>query len=198
MVCSRSLHQRIKLSRTDSTISYGDQSSSSLIQDLDLGSIDPSSTIDHVVYLRSPVASTRIVDLSIEASLTDPNSGTGQERSQHVEEISHTISIPISEPLDISSNVIYRHKSTSTGEDGVEGWASVMSVLDVPGTRDLEIEGITIEPRVSYHFLIRSSPRGIGHIRTTRLTSQNEAVHCVSTSLAQAAGGFPQSKSRAW
>lgn len=132
------------LIEVDTSISYGDQSSTSLIQDLDLGAIEPDSTIDQVIHLRSPFASTRIIDLSLEASLTD-----SRDETTHVEDIAHTLSIPISDPLDLASNVIYRHKSSATVEDGIEGWATVMSVLNVLGKRDLSIENIAIEARVS-------------------------------------------------
>lgn len=135
-----------ELKGVDTIISYGKQSSSTLIQDLDLGSVEPSSTIDQVLHLRSPIASMRVVDLSLEATLTD---SITEDSPQHVEDINHTISLPISDPLTVSSSVIYRHKSSATESDGVEGWASVMSTLNVPGKRDLEIESITIEPRVS-------------------------------------------------
>lgn len=178
----------IKLKDVDTSIEYENQRSASLIQDIKLGPIESSTTIDRVLYLRSPIASTRIVDLSIEASLTEAT--VDEDSTQQIEEIGHTLSIPISDPLDISSSVIYRHSSNATPEDGVEGWASVMSVVNVPGTRDLTIEDVSIEPRVSPGSLSRWTS-------ALKLTWQNEVVECVSSSLSLAGPSkFPQSESQ--
>lgn len=100
--------------------------------------------MDKVVYLRAAQPSTRIIDVSVQASL-----GEGADESQAVEQINHTISVPIDDPLQVSSTVLYRHGSRATGDDGVEGWATVMSVLTMPGSRPLIIDDIKIEPKVS-------------------------------------------------
>ena len=67
--------------------------------------------------------------------------------SGRVEEINHTVELAIEDPLEISSSVMYRHSSREAGGDGVEGWASVMSLLSVSG-RGMEVVSIDIEPKV--------------------------------------------------
>ena len=64
-----------------------------------------------------------------------------------MEEINHTVELAIEDPFEISSSVMYRHSSRAAGGDGVEGWASVMSLLSVPG-RGMEVSTIDIEPKV--------------------------------------------------
>jgi hypothetical protein len=128
----------------DTTITYGDETSHSLIQDIDLGAIGPSSSLDSVVYLRSPIASTRIIDFSLQASLTK-----AVDELQRVEEVNYTVSVPVTDPLRFSSSVTYRHESKATGTDGVEGWATVISLLSVPGSRPLTVTNIKIQSNVS-------------------------------------------------
>jgi hypothetical protein len=64
-----------------------------------------------------------------------------------VEDINHTVELAVEDPFGISSNVMYRHVSRAAGEDGVEGWASVMSLLSVTG-RGMIVESINIESKV--------------------------------------------------
>jgi hypothetical protein len=64
-----------------------------------------------------------------------------------VEDINHTVELAVEDPFNISSNVMYRHVSRAAREDGIEGWASVMSLLSVTG-RGVIVESINIEPKV--------------------------------------------------
>jgi hypothetical protein len=64
-----------------------------------------------------------------------------------VEDINHTVELAVEDPFNISSNVMYRHASRPDGEDGIEGWASVMSLLSVTG-KGMIVESIDIAPKV--------------------------------------------------
>lgn len=123
---------------------HKDEVSHSLIQDIQLGGVDPSTSVETVIYLRSPIVSTRVLDFSLQASLTD-----GADELQRVEEVNQTVSVPIVDPLRASSAVTYRHGSRSTGEDSVEGWATVLSLLTIFGSRPLTITNIMVEANVS-------------------------------------------------
>jgi hypothetical protein len=82
-----------------------------------------------------------MIDISLQASLTD-------DESERVEEVNHTLTLDVEDPFEISTQVMYRHASGASNE-GVEGWATVMSLLTLPGTRGVTIDSIEIEAKVS-------------------------------------------------
>jgi len=126
---------------TDLTAKYEDQETTSLLQDISLGHLEPSSTIEKTIHIEALYPGTKLIDLSLQASL-DENMESGR-----VEEINHTVELAIEDPFKISSSVMYRQSSRAAEGDGVEGWASVMSLLSVSG-RGMEVVSIDIEPKV--------------------------------------------------
>jgi len=64
-----------------------------------------------------------------------------------VEEVNHTLTLDVEDPFELSTQVMYRHASASTG-DGVEGWGTVMSLVSLPGKRGMTIESIEVEAKV--------------------------------------------------
>jgi hypothetical protein len=82
-----------------------------------------------------------MIDISLQASLTD-------DESERVEEVNHTLTLNVEDPFEQSTQVMYRHASTASSE-GVEGWATVMSLLTLPGAKGLTIDSIEIEAKVS-------------------------------------------------
>jgi hypothetical protein len=80
-----------------------------------------------------------LIDLSIQVSLDDGLEG-------RAEEINHTVEVIIDDPFDLASSVMYRHSSNP--DQGAEGWATVMSLISVPGLRGMTIESIDIEAKV--------------------------------------------------
>lgn len=83
-----------------------------------------------------------MIDISLQASLSDDD-------SQRIEEINHTFTLNVEEPFEVSTQVMYRHASRAS-VDGVEGWATVMSLLRLPGTRGMIIDSINIEAKVRH------------------------------------------------
>lgn len=126
---------------SDLTAKYEDQVTTSLLQDISLGHLEPSSTIEKTIHIKALYPGTKLIDLSLQASL-DENVESGR-----VEEINHTVELVIEDPFEVSTSVMYRHSSRAAEGDGVEGWASVMSLLSVSG-RGMEVSSIDIEPKV--------------------------------------------------
>ena len=93
--------------------------------------------------MQSPIASIRVVDLSLQAGLASL-----VDETQRIEEVNHTVTIPIVDPLHASSRVMYRHGSRATGDDGVEGWATVFSTITVPGKRPITVQSIDLAAKV--------------------------------------------------
>lgn len=138
----------------DTTIIHGDETSQSLIQDIDLGAIEATASVEATIYLLTQFASTRVIDFSLQASLT-----AAQDETQRIEEVNHTVSIPVIDPFRASSTVTYRHASQATGTDGVEGWATVMSLLLPTGHRPLTATNINIQAIVSDECLLSRHAR---------------------------------------
>lgn len=138
----------------DTTISFEEQSSQSLIQDIDLGTLDPQATIERTIHLQSPLASTRIVDFSLQAALSSL-----EDEEQRIQEVNHTVSVPVVDPLQASSSVVYRHGSRATGEDGIDGWATVFSTITVPGLRLVKVAKVDIEAKVSLKHVFRNEAK---------------------------------------
>jgi hypothetical protein len=82
-----------------------------------------------------------MIDISLQASL-------GDDESERVEEVNHTLTLDVEDPFEISTQVMYRHASQASTE-GVEGWGTVMSLLSLPGKRGMTIDSIEIEAKVS-------------------------------------------------
>jgi len=82
-----------------------------------------------------------MIDVSLQCSLND-------DESDRVEEVNHTLTLDVEDPFELSTQVMYRHASASSG-DGVEGWGTVMSLLSLPGKRGITIDSIDIEAKVS-------------------------------------------------
>jgi len=125
-------------------VKYEDQESTSLLQDIDLGPLEPSCSIDKIVHITSRSPGSKLIDVSLQASL-------GADDTQRIEEVNHTINLEVQDPFDISTQVMYRHASRPSS-DGVEGWATVMSLLNLSGTRGISIDSIEIEAKVSHLF----------------------------------------------
>jgi len=130
---------------------YEEQESTSLLQDIDLGPLESSCSIDKIVHITSRSPGSKLIDVSLQASLSDDD-------SQRIEEVNHTINFEVEDPFDISTQVMYRHASRPS-TDGVEGWATVMSLLNLSGTRGINIDSIEIEAKVSHHLRIWADSR---------------------------------------
>jgi len=126
---------------TDLTAKYEDQESTSLLQDIILGPLEPSSSIEKTVYITSLSPGSKMIDISLQASL-------GDDESERVEEVNHTLTLDVEDPFELSTQVMYRHASESSG-DGVEGWGTVMSLLSLPGKKGVTVDSIEIEAKVS-------------------------------------------------
>jgi len=81
-----------------------------------------------------------MIDISVQVSLSDDESG-------RVEEVNHTLTLDVEDPFKLSTQVMYRHASKAAS-DGVEGWASVMSLLSLSGKMGITVESIEIVAKV--------------------------------------------------
>jgi hypothetical protein len=127
------------------TAKYENQESTSLLQDINLGPLEPSSTLEKTVYITSLSPGSKLIDISLQTSLTN-------DESQRIEEINHTLTLDVEAPFGLSSQVMYRHASRPSS-DGVEGWATVMSLLTLPGRRGVNVDSISVEAKVSSYFI---------------------------------------------
>lgn len=132
---------RDQADHSDLTAKYEDQETTSLLQDISLGPIEPSSSLEKPIHIKALYPGTKLIDLSLQASL-DENMESGR-----VEEINYTVELAIEDPFEISASVMYRHNARASAQDGVEGWASVTSLLSVPG-KGMIVESIDMEPKV--------------------------------------------------
>jgi len=82
-----------------------------------------------------------MIDISLQASLSD-------DESDRIEEVNHTLTLDVEDLFELSTQVMYRHASKSSG-DGVEGWGTVMSLLSLPGRKGVTVDSIEIEAKVS-------------------------------------------------
>jgi hypothetical protein len=126
---------------TDLTTKYEDQESTSLLQDINLGSLEPSSSIEKTVYITSLSPGSKMIDISLQTSL-------GDDMSERMEEVNHTLTLDVEDPFELSTQVMYRHASAASS-NGIEGWSTVMSLLSLPGKRGVTIDSIEIEAKVS-------------------------------------------------
>jgi hypothetical protein len=171
----------------DLTASYEGQETTTLLQDLNLGQLEPSASTEKTINIRALYPGSKLIDFSLQASLSDLNASDGEE-IQQVEEINHTASLDVVDPFELSSEVVYRHASRAVGEDGVEGWATVMSVVSMPeaGSRSVAVRKIEVEPKVSH--MPRVTMWSIAD-------EQSETIQLLTSSLAQqGANSFPQGK----
>lgn len=117
-----------------------------------MGPLEPSAELEKTILVKAIYPGSKLIDFSLQASSTDLD-GVDSEREEisKVQEFNHTATLEVVDPFEISSEVTFRHISAAVGEDGVEGWATVMSVITLPeaGSRSVNVQGITIEPKVS-------------------------------------------------
>jgi hypothetical protein len=111
------------------------------LQDINLGPLEPSSNIEKTVYITSLSPGSKMIDISLQTSLSD-------DESERVEEVNHTLTLDVEDPFELSTQVMYRHASKASS-DGIEGWGTVMSLLSLPGKRGVTIDSIEIEAKVS-------------------------------------------------
>ena len=83
-----------------------------------------------------------MIDISVQASLSE-------DESESVEEVNHTLTLDVEDPFKLSTQVMYRHAS-KPASDGVEGWATVMSLLSLSDKRGMTVESIDVEAKVSH------------------------------------------------
>lgn len=83
-----------------------------------------------------------MIDISVQVSLSD-------DESERVEEVNHSLTLDVEDPFKLSTQVMYRHASKAAS-DGIEGWATVMSLLSLSDKRGMTIDSIEIVAKVSH------------------------------------------------
>lgn len=171
----------------DLTASYEGQETTTLLQDLNLGQLEPSASMEKTINIKASYPGSKLIDLSLQASLGGLDAHDSEE-IQQVQEINHTASLDVVDPFELSSEVVYRHASRAVGEDGIEGWATVMSVVSMPeaGSRAVAVQKVEVEPKVS--LMPRVTIWSIAD-------EQSETIQLLTSSLAQQGGNtLPQGK----
>jgi hypothetical protein len=124
--------------------------------------------LEKTILVKAVYPGSKLIDFSLQASLTDLD-GVDSEREEisKVQEFNYTTTLEVVDPFEISSGVTFRHTSVAVGEDGVEGWATVMSVITMPeaGSRSVSVKSITIDPKVSLDFCWASGWSLIGRMK---------------------------------
>jgi hypothetical protein len=111
--------------------------------------------LEKTILVKAVYPGSKLIDFSLQASLTDLKAGDSERvEISKIQEFNHTATLEVVDPFEISSGVTFRHISAAVGEDGVEGWATVMSVITMPeaGSRSVGVQTIKIEPKVSLDF----------------------------------------------
>jgi len=114
-----------------------------------------------------------MIDISVQGSLSD-------DESERVEEVNHALTLDVEDPFKLSTQVMYRHASKAAS-DGVEGWATVMSLLSLSDEKGMTVESIEIEAKVS-HCLDREADNRTRLSRSSllHLQSRDKVSHKVS------------------
>lgn len=126
-----------------------EQSSSTLLKDVELGTIRPGSSVEKSFFLHSPLPATKVIDVSLQSAVegeTLPGEDGGADMPR-AEEIDKTIVIPVLAPFEVVSNVSYRNSLKAT-EQGMISEAVVSSLIATPGPRAIYVESIQLRKTV--------------------------------------------------
>ena len=128
------------------------QTSSALIEDIEIGTIEPHQSTSKIVILKSPVAATKLIDFSLNTSLVESSPSIAQrttsddaEGEARIEESTHTAVIPVLDPFAVTYKVGY----SSTSEEPNEGSATVSSIITCPGPSTLRVQSVQVVAGVS-------------------------------------------------
>lgn len=137
LACKLSVLLQPVSGETDAShITVDGQESSSLLREIDLGRLDGSS-LSRVIYLKSSIASIRIMEVSLHTTTASPDTEV-----QHTEETQCTITLPILHPFFASSTVKIGEASGLAGER----YATVTTTLTAPGPRPLTVDKLRLVP----------------------------------------------------
>jgi hypothetical protein len=137
------------LIKSGSTVTLDEQSSSTLLKDVELGNIRPGSIVEKSIFLHSPLPATKVIDVSLQSAIegeTLPGEDGGADMPR-AEEIDKTIVIPVLAPFEVVSNVSYRN-CLKAAEKGMISEAVVSSLIAAPRPRAIYVESIQLRKTV--------------------------------------------------
>ena len=149
---------------TANTITVDAETSSSIIKQISLGTLQPSSSLTKTIFLRADGhPGDRILDVSIQSRLHPTSASSGATQSDEEarpNETIRTVTIPCVRPIGVAFG-LERHPpkepvrellaldAFEEGEFDKEGEVLLTSRFDLLGAWDLEVESVVFHPGVS-------------------------------------------------
>ncbi|OWZ51735.1 hypothetical protein C351_03530 [Cryptococcus neoformans c8] len=124
-----------------SIIEAGENRSSTLLQNIPLGLLEPGASSSQSIKLFVPKECTKIVDFSLQSTTQIPSPSNSLDTFptlDRTEEVSRTVVIPVPRPFVVESSVKLTHKGKIGGE-GVVGLT-----VKVGGPRGMIVEGLEL------------------------------------------------------
>jgi hypothetical protein len=173
------------LTELGSTVTFDEQSSSTLLKDVDMGTIRPGSSVEKSFFLHSPLPATKVIDVSLQSAVEGETLPGEDDRADmpRAEEIDKTIVIPVLAPFEVVSNVSYRN-SLKAADKGMISEAVVSSLIATPGPRAIWVESVQLRKTVRAFENIRTAPlRSVTCCIVLTGSQAVEEVDLVSSSL---------------
>lgn len=124
-----------------SSIKAGENRTSTLLQNISLGLLEPGASSSQSIKLFVPKECTKIVDFSVQSTTSIPSPGNSLDTFptlDRTEEVSRTVVIPVPRPFVVETSVKLTHKGKIGGE-GVVGMT-----VKVGGPRVMIVEGLEL------------------------------------------------------
>jgi len=140
------------------SISMDDQESRSLLKDIPLAILNPKTSVEKVVHLRSPHPGTKIIDFSLHSIVSwasSPNLApdSRSEQTNRAEEVNHTAVIPVLAPFECVFALSYRQSGSASASGGD---AVVSTTIRAPGPRAVHAESLKVRAKEGNEAEIRS------------------------------------------
>lgn len=119
----------------------GENPSSTLLQNIPLGLLEPGSSSSQSIKLFVPKECTKIVDFSLQTTTPIPSPADSLDAFptlDRTEEVSRTVAIPVTKPFVVETSVKLTHRG-KTGGEGVVGMT-----VKVGGPREIIVESLQL------------------------------------------------------
>lgn len=119
----------------------GENPSSTLLQNISLGLLEPGSSSSQSIKLFVPKECTKIVDFSLQTTTpipSPPHSLDTFPTLDRTEEVSRTVAIPVTKPFVVETSIKLTHRG-KTGGEGVVGMT-----VKVGGPREIIVESLQL------------------------------------------------------
>ncbi|ORX39862.1 Foie gras liver health family 1-domain-containing protein [Kockovaella imperatae] len=124
-----------------SFITYLGETSKSLFEDLQLGTLQPGASIEKSITLQSPHPSTKIIDFSLHTIDSSNPSIWTSDNEDSIQETTYTAVIPVLPPFEMMTRI----DTTPSLNGDPQAWTIVISaILTCPIPRRVYVHGISL------------------------------------------------------